>query len=316
MHALSIAIRKGVRGVVVAAALLAITSTAEAQTKLRWKFTPGEKVNYEMVMENVMEMNVGDKPLSSKTSQRIQTTWLVKEVAADGTAELTQTIDRIIMETSPPGVDATPVKYDSRNKEQDPGAAMFSPLFDAMLNQSFTMKVTPLGEVKDMQLPPALLEAMKKLGSPAMASIFSEDSLKQMMGRSMFTFPPELTKGQAWEAILELPNPILGKQIVTTNYVYAGPQQHDGRDVEKIDVSMEMKFDASPDAKVKVDITEQSGEGAIYFDNNQGLPQETNLTNKVTMAMAVGKQLFDQKLTTQVTMKQIVPDAKEAGDKE
>ena len=48
-----------------------------------------------------------------------------------------------------------------------------------------------------------------------------------MMGRSMFTFPPELTKGQAWEAILELPNPILGKQIVTTNYVYAGPQQHD-----------------------------------------------------------------------------------------
>jgi hypothetical protein len=297
-------------------ALAAIASTGQAQTKLRWKFTPGEKVNYEMTMDMNMEMKIGDKPLSSKMSQRIYTTWQVKEIADDGTAELIQTVDRIVMESTSPGGDSKLIKYDSRNKEQEPGAAAFTQLFDAMLNQSFVMKVTPQGEIKDMQVPPSLIEAMKKSGGPA-AAMFSEDSLKQMMGRSMFSFPAELTKGQTWDMRLTMPNPLLGKQIVSTKYTYAGPTQLEGRDVEKIDLSMEMKFDVPPEAKVKIDITEQTGDGAIYFDNELGLPLETDLVNNVTMQIGVNDQKLDQKLTTRVSTKKVAPEeAAAAGSKE
>ena len=84
----------------------ALVSAANAETKLRWKFQPGEKVNYEMIMDMTQEMQAGDMPITTKMNQRMDMTWSAKEVAADGSAVMEQTIDRVRVEIVPPGAGA------------------------------------------------------------------------------------------------------------------------------------------------------------------------------------------------------------------
>ncbi len=148
---------------------------------------------------------------------------------------------------------------------------------------------------------------MKKAGPGQMGSMFSEDSMKQMISRSMVGFPDEVKKGQTWDAKVETPNPVVGKQIVETEYRYAGPEERDGRSAEKIDVEIKLSFESGPNAQAKVTMKDQSGKGVIYFDNQQGLPLETDVTSKMTLEIAVGDKTFEQAVTTKVAMKQVAP---------
>lgn len=281
-----------------------LTPSAQAAVKLRWKFQPGEKVNYQMTMDMIQAMKVADMPVGSKMSQRMDMTWEVKKVSEDGTAVMEQTIDRVRVEIVPAMADPTPIKYDSQSKEPEKGAEMLAPMFKSMVGQPFSLTVSPLGEVKEIKLPPEMMAAMQK-ANPAMGAMFSEDSMKQMIGRSMFSFPPEVEPGQKWDATLDMPNPLLGKQIVTTNYKYVGPEDHDGAKVEKIDVDVEMKFDTKPGGQAQVTLKDQSGKGVIYFDNEQGLPKETQLKSEIKMEIGVGDKTFESSVTTNVSMKQV-----------
>ncbi len=156
MHSLTVAARRWRVGCIAltVAVVGMCASPALAQTKLRWKFQAGEKVNYEMNMVMVQSMNFGDQPINTKVSQLMNMTWQAKEVADDGTAVMEQTIDRIRVEIVPPGADPTPIKYDSQSKEQAKGTEMLAPLFGAMVGQPMTLTVTPLGEVRDIVLAP------------------------------------------------------------------------------------------------------------------------------------------------------------------
>ena len=286
-----------------------LAPAAQAAVKLRWKFQPGKKVNYTMKMDMTQVMEIGDMPVGSKVSQRMDMTWEVKEVSEDGTAVMEQTIDRVRMEIVPAMVDPVPIKYDSQSKEQEPGAEMLAPIFSAMVGQPFALTVTPLGEIKEVKLPPEMMAAMKE-ANPAVGAMFTEDSMKEMMSRSMISFPPEVEPGQKWNAEMEMANPLLGKQIVTTNYQYVGPEDRNGHKVEKVDVDVEMRFDANPDSQGTVTLSDQSGKGVIYFDNEQGLPLETEVKSEMTMEIKVGDRSLESTVTTHVTLKQ-VPAAKE-----
>ena len=174
-----------------------------------------------------------------------------------------------------------------------------------MVGQPIAITVTPLGDVKDIKLAPELVAAMKK-ASPAMSSMFSEDSMKQMISRGMFRFPEEVKSGQTWDSSLEMANPILGKQIVTTEYQYVGAEDLAGTKVEKISMDVKQKIDGTG-AQAQVAIKDQSGKGVIYFDNVRGLPLETQATSAMTMEISVGGQKIESKVTTTVTMKQKAP---------
>ena len=103
-----------------------VAQVAQADTKLRWKFTKGEKTSYEIGMDVTQDMKLGDMPLSVKMSQVMNMTWEVKDVADDGTATMNQTIDRVRMEMTLPQAKQEPVKYDSDSKEKPAGTEMLS----------------------------------------------------------------------------------------------------------------------------------------------------------------------------------------------
>lgn len=290
--------------------LVVAASAAEAQTKLRWKFKPDEQIHYEMKMDMAQEMLVREMKIGTKMSQVMNMTWAAKEVAEDGTTVLSQTIDRVRVNITPMMPGQEPISFDSESETVEKNAEMLAPLFKSMVGAPILITVTPLGEIKNIELSPEMAKVLKGTAEIPLGAMFSEDSFKQMMARSMFSFPNEVAKDQAWETTTEIPNPILGKQIVVAKYRYLGPEEREGHKLEKIDTGLEMKFESGPDAKAEVKIGDQSSSGAIYFDNVAGHPTETNLTSKMTMEIEVGGMAFEQHITTSVQLKEMTPEKK------
>src|SRR5207244_3463797 len=89
---------------------------AQAQTTLRYKFKEGEKLNYVMEQTMVMKMNVGGKEVTVKSEQVMDLLWNIHSVDSDGTAKLTQTMQRIRMNMDLPT--GQKITYDSRDKKE------------------------------------------------------------------------------------------------------------------------------------------------------------------------------------------------------
>lgn len=291
----------------VVAAMVVQRGTARADVELRWKFKTGETIRFSTSTEVSQDMEIGGQSLGSKMTQVMDMTWNVKEAGAEE-ATLDVTIDHVHVEMTPPGPAAKPIVYDSKNETHEGQAAMMAPLFGAMINQPMTLTVTPLGEVKNIKLPEGMIAAMQKAG-PGAKEVLSEDAMKQTISRVMIAFPESVAAGKSWESNFETKNPILGTQKAVTTYTYVGPEKAEGRAVEKLDVKVQLSFDQPADAQAKATIKEQASEGAILFDNKQGMPVTTSMNSQMKLELSAGGQMIDQAITTKVLMKQL-PAAK------
>jgi hypothetical protein len=298
-------VNRGRIGLWMLIALLAAAGAqpVEAQTKLRWKFKPGEKIHYETVMDLSQEMTIKDMPFKSKMVQTMDVLWEPQSVKKDGSAVINQTFERVQVEMTSPIPGQAPVKFDSAAAKQEPGAEPFAKIFGSLTGHPTSITVSPLGEVSDIKIAPELLEMAQNAG-PAGAGMMSEQTIKEMISRSMFQFPAELKPNQSWESNIETPNPVIGKQSVSTTYTYLGPAEHEGHKVEKIGVNVVIKFEPGPDAQAKVTIKDQSGEGTILFDNEQGVPLQTQINSKMTTTIEAGGQSLEQVVNTNVQMRQ------------
>src|SRR5690242_9054989 len=89
-----------------------VTNSAQAQTTLRWKFQKGETLSYTMVQKTTNKINAGNQNVEYSFSQTIDNTWVVKDVTADGQAEVAQTFDRIQTTMDLPNMK---IEYDSKD---------------------------------------------------------------------------------------------------------------------------------------------------------------------------------------------------------
>ncbi len=288
----------------VALALVASWSTAQAETELRWKFKTGEKSNFEMKMEMTQETKAGDMPFTVKISQLMDMTWEVAEVAADGSATMNQTIDRVRMEMTLPQGPA--IKYDTESPDKAPGTEMLAKMFDAMVGKPFVLRVTPLGTVEDFKAPAGMLEALKNSPMAQAGGMFSEDGLKQMISQSMLPLPEKaVSEGTTWEKKAEVQTPPFGKQMTTTEYKFVGPQDRDGKKLDRIDVALDMKIEPAEGAEAKLTLKDNEASGEVFWDNAGGKPVESNINSKMTFTLAVGGMTIEQSVTTKVSMKQV-----------
>ena len=75
---------------------------ARAAEPLRWKFKSGEQLNYILARQMEGKLNLSGADITFKVDMTFDTTWKVKSVAADGSAEIEQTVDRIQINMSSP----------------------------------------------------------------------------------------------------------------------------------------------------------------------------------------------------------------------
>jgi hypothetical protein len=295
----------------VAAAAVVLVATARAESELRWKFKPGEKLNY--VVERAAEgkINLTGSEFSFKMGMAFDTTWQVKSVADDGTADVEQTIDRVQINMSSPL--AGTVAYDSKSTEKPPAGPVWSllePVVNGMLGQTFKVKISPLGKVSDIELPAKLTEsfAKQKVGQNRQAGLgiggnaFTERGVKELITRSVALLPDKPGKDATWSQTFENPMPFIGTQTTEIKFSLAGDESVDGKKLQKINAVTELMFEPAENPRAELEITAQEGSGTIYFDAEAGHMVKSNGTQSTAMEMS-GPQELTQEISESSTIR-------------
>jgi Family of unknown function (DUF6263) len=311
-------------------ASLAPAMSAKADHTLRWKFTRGEKLNYNMVQEMTMSASGGPIPAMNTTMhQEMDMTWDVQGVdAKSGEAVIRQKFDRVKMKMT------TPVggfEYDSKSETPPTGlGAMIAPMYKAMTEGDFEITMTARGEIKDVKVPEQVLTALKNSpGAAAMGDIATPDGFKKMISQGALVLPKEAPKqGETWTTKVEMKNPAVGKQTVETTYRYDGTKEIKGTKYAVIRPQLKMEFEnkaqgAQPgqpqqpaQQQLQMKIKEQSSDGEVLFNIKEGRLHSTVLKQNVTIEANAGGQAIQQKIDQKIDVKVTPAGQKKSGEAE
>ncbi len=296
--------RKAVYSSLLLALAIFQASSAWAADPIRWKFKEGQSLNYVLERGAEGKVNLTGAEFAFKMGMAFDTTWQVKSVAADGTASVEQTVDRIQINMSSPL--AGTMAYDSKNSEKPaagPVWAMLEPVVTGMLGQTFKVKISPLGAVSDIELPAKLTEsfAKQKVGQNRQAGLgiggnaFSEKGVKELLTRAVVPLPETSDEDAAWSQSFANVIPFIGTQTTEVSFSLAGNEKVDGKDLVKIETATELTFEPADDARAELEITDQEGSGVFYFDAAAGYM--ISATGKQSSAMEMsGPQEMTQEI--------------------
>ena len=287
-----------------AAAALTASSASRAAEPLRWKLHSGDKFDYAIVQD--MTMNVSGVPAGGSTTtmhQQLDMQWEVKEVKADGDAIIGQTIKRVRMKMT--GGNGEGFEYDSDNQQPATGmAAMFAPMYEAMMQGQIDVTMTARGEVTDVKIPDQLVTALKSVpGAANMGDAATAEGFKKMFTQGAMTLPETApTEGEKWSSDIAMAAPMMGKITVETTYLYKGTKQVDGATCAVIEPSLTTTFGGQ--TQVPMTVKDQSSGGQILFNEDAGRLQSSLIKQNMTLSAALGDRTIEQTIqqTTNVTL--------------
>lgn len=285
--------------------VLSAATAASAQTKLRWNLKKGEKFQFITLQEMKMTVTVQGRKINTDMNMNLYSSWTVGEKNEAGASQVTQTIDRMAMKMTSPLLN---FNYDSADKEEPQGLAkQIGTAFGAVVGAGLQFRISPEGDISDTKFEEKAAAALKKNPLTAqVASMFSEDGLRQMIGQLGAKFPTKgVKKGDTWTETMEQDVAGIGKMKTTMKFTYQGTASVEGSALEKISFTMNIdtgQFKGPGGATIK--IKDQSSKGVLYFDNQRGHFTSSTIEQQMTMETSIGGQTFDQNIdiTAKTTM--------------
>jgi hypothetical protein len=297
---------------------VAAAAPARADAVLRWKFTPGETLHYVIQQKIVQKVKMGVTPITMTMTQRMDMSWEVEKVDAKGVASAKHTMTRIQMKMeSSQGV---MLDYDSASGTEPEGiqGKMLGPVFQAMVNKPISMKMSPRGEISDIQVPQAMIDGFSKLpGMDKIGSTFFESFAKQPFGLGMM--PEEaVAPGDTWKEEMEVAMPMMGSMKAQQTYEYLGSEARSGKELEKLRVGLQLDFAAGEEKPaISMKVTEQDTSGTAWFDNVAGRLAETETKSKMKMEITVADMTMESDMEMDAVLKlQPAASSEEAAPKQ
>ncbi|MBI2825842.1 MAG: hypothetical protein HYX69_14245 [Planctomycetia bacterium] len=290
-----------------------LASTVAHGEMLRWKFKQGETMNYVMDRAIDGKIDLSGSQIEFTSAMTFDTSWKIKSVGSDGAAEVEQTVDRVQMKMDSPlggGLD-----YDSKKPGSGQGQIweMMGPMFEALVGQTFSLKVTPTGKVSDIKMPEKVTEQLAKQGGPGGrrggfgfgGGMLTESSIKEMIERSFVPLPekdiaPDVTWSQSFS------NAMRGAGVTKSAITYSAGEKEskDGHKIQKISAKTELTFEPEENSQVDVEISEQEGMATIYFDVDAGRTLKVEGKQKQVMEISAPNREITQEVTEKVTVRQ------------
>ncbi len=283
-----------------AALLLLSAGLAKADATLKWTGKPGEVLKYSFTQLNDIKFTVQGQQTSSKSELTVDLKWTIKSVALDGMLDVTQVADRVRVKITTAG---RIISYDSSDKTAagGPEVQMFSKIYDAMLGQAYTLKISPQGEMVDVKVPDVVIAAVG--GSPFAATADSGSFLTPAGVKNMFAqIMPKLPKdavadGASWKTDLTLPTgPIT---MVLQNTYTLGESTPFAKFQAKIDTSIK----AGAEAAVTFKLNKQSGSGKFTFDTQAGRLTESSIDQSFDMTITANGMDIPQSIVLSANLK-------------
>ena len=279
----------------VAFALTTGNATAqEADSKgynLKWKLDPGKKLTIAMEQDISMEMTIGGQKVNTTTKSQ---TWMgfdVTEVNDDGNTVVESTLQRVKMSMNAPQLGD--ITYDSDSGDEPTGiAAQLASAFTPMLKVPFKQVMKTSGEVVSVDIPEDALKGVKGPGAP------TKEMLEQLSRNASLQFPSDYVQiGQKWTNESEMTTPV-GRLKVANEYTYAGPVEVGGKKLHQVDVVVSMDFgEGENQLGAKIEVVEQNTKGQLFFDNEAGHLDHSEIDQNMTMNISVVGQKTVQKIT-------------------
>ena len=295
---------KNIRTLILGMATLAIfVSTANAQKLLRWKFVPGENIQVNFQQDMRMSTDMMGNQIKTTADMGMTLGWQVKTVSPQGVAEIAQSIERLQMNMSNPG--SAPIAYDSASTTKPTGvAAQLAAGIESLVGVEVLQQLNPRGEILAVTLSPeAQAQVAKAHAAAQVQQVFSKEGMKALLHQAATVLPEKpVSPGDSWTSQMDTKSPV-GSLHMDMKYTYRGTEVYNGRELEVVDVSVNVGFGAEPNQLgLKVKVAEQEGKGALFFDAAAGRFVSTQLNQNMSLETTVGKTVHRQQLETVVKM--------------
>jgi hypothetical protein len=240
----------------------------EAQ-RIQWAFKTGQTLHYMRTQNRVVDIE--DRPRFQTTERVTYLKLVVDQVEPDGSALITQTIDRLQYRVL--GPDGSPqVDFDSEEKQDAPPKVGLRSAehLRVLVGASCTFVMQPNGLIQDLQISEATKTALAEQ-PPEIARTFNENAFK-LLAPSVILPDDEVQPDESWTEQANFDNPLAGNTDIVTRYRFVGQEEEDGsgRSFLKIEAKVDIKLEQDPDAEVVIQIEEFENEGTIHFDNEAG----------------------------------------------
>ena len=284
--------------------LCLVGSQTPAQKLLRWRLRPGETIQVQLSQKMDTAAQIQGAELKSTVDMAMVMKWQVMGVDANGTAEMTQSIERMKMTMQSPGYDT--VTYDSATKTKAEGPAQsIAAGIEPLLGVKFIQKMNNRGEIVDLRLSKEAAEALDRVPSGAQVKeMFSKDGLKSLVSQAAAVLPDKPVRpGDTWRGHSVTKSPA-GDLEMDMQYTYYGSEQRQGKKLDKIGVDLVLSFaDGANPLGLSVQVKDQDNQGVLYFDAAEGRFVETWLHQKLALETALGNQTHVQNLDMQLVMR-------------
>lgn len=294
--------------VVCAAPAFAVTTALPAAAgaadpvSLRWKFEAGQTVKYEFSQKNDITVKSKGQEQKSFSELIFDLTWAVKAVAADGSADVVMTVDRV--RTNVKNGEKT-VLYDSKSKDEpEPAAAQMVAVYKAVIGAVYKIKVDARGRVVEATVPDAVTAVVKGSQYQAVAdggSVLSGRGVRNMFLQVIPPLPDApLAIGGTWEERMDLPS---GPLTVMLREVYTLTKADS--DSVTIDAKVITKMEPNAGMPLTVEITKDNGKATFEFDPKAGKIVKSLVTQSMDASMKVADQNIGQLIEIQVSFKRL-----------
>jgi hypothetical protein len=191
---------------------------------------------------------------------------------------------------------------DSAAKTDPQGqAAVLAPFLKAMTSTPFTVTMTSRGEVKDVEVPKEIADALKSQpGAAQMGDLATPDGFKKLLATATFVLPEKLEAGATWTQKSEAALPNIGTQTAETTYHYEGPQEKEGKQFEKFSAKINLKYSGG---QIQVEVPKQESSGEILFSRTDGRLESSHIKQTTEMKYPVGNQVVNQTIEQTIGMK-------------
>ncbi len=289
-----------IRAALIIAASASCLPSARAAEPLTWKFTPGAELHYQTAAERKMTIDLGPAGNEARELRHVvDMTWTVQQVKDDGSAILTQKIDRLQLKLTSPKED--PITLDSAETAEPQGfAAMAAPLIKAISKNDVQVTMTPRGEITAVEAPEALTTALEtSIGKDVMGDLATKKGFENLARTVTLVLPEKLDAGATWTTKLETASPLVGTLTAETTYKYIGPKEVDGQACEAFAPTLTMKFAGSP---AKIEVADEKSSGEVLFNRAAGRLESARIEHSMTLKIESQgeelKQKLDQKVET------------------
>lgn len=274
------------------------------QATIAYKWTKGETLRYRLTQKTATTMSglpggMPDAKLDQLADQVFSMT--VESIAADGTVTLRQSFESMRMDITSPAGNVT---FDAAKADASaaPPEKAVQKLFAAMLNEPFTVTMTPAGRLVKIEGFTRLMDkvfAAYPASDPQtagalqqMRATLSDDQMMSMFSQGFPEFPARpLKAGDTWAGETTLKNPALGAMRMSYSLALAALDGAATAQMARITTKVKMERDPKSQAPqgpmgMKVDMGVANGEGETLFDVSRGRLQRgtTNITIPISMS--------------------------------